>query len=119
MENLPKRSGPCRGITRVEARPTLVFVTVGTASRVSWLANDKVHSVLRDIWFEADRWETGVYVLMAELLFSSYDPVVRKRGSKARLYSTESGPTRPCTEGRRLAVSRRDFSVQRVALNQW
>src|ERR1700756_4723056 len=108
MEKFPKCSGPCRGVTRVEARPTLVFVTVGTASRVSWLANDKVHSVLRDIWFEADRWETGVYVLMAELLFSSYDPVVRKRGSKARLYSTESGPTRPCTEGRRLAVSRRD-----------
>jgi putative transposase len=66
MENLPKRSRPCRGITRVETRPTLVFVTVGTASRVSWLANDKVHSVLRDIWFEADRWQTGIYVLMPD-----------------------------------------------------
>ena len=66
MTYRPQRSRPCRGVTRIDARPTLVFVTVGTALRVPWLANDEVHSALRDIWFKADRWETGIYVIMPD-----------------------------------------------------
>jgi hypothetical protein len=66
MTNRPQRSRPCRGVTRVETRPTLVFVTVSTALRIPWLANEEVHSALRDIWFKADRWETGIYVIMPD-----------------------------------------------------
>jgi len=46
MDHL-QRSRPCRGVIRVDARPTLVFVTVGTASRIPWLANDEVQLVQR------------------------------------------------------------------------
>jgi putative transposase len=35
---------------------------------VPWLANDEVHAALRDIWLRADRWETGIYVLMPDHL---------------------------------------------------
>ena len=66
MFNRPQRSRPCRGVIRIDARPTLIFVTVGTASRIPWLANEEVHSALRDIWFKADRWETGTYVIMPD-----------------------------------------------------
>jgi putative transposase len=66
MFNRPQRSCPCRGVIRIDARPTLVFVTVSTASRIPWLANEEVHLALRDIWFKADRWETGTYVIMPD-----------------------------------------------------
>jgi REP-associated tyrosine transposase len=66
MSYRSQRSRPCRGVTKIDARPILVFVTVATALRVPWLANDEVHSVLRDIWFKADRWETGIYVIMPD-----------------------------------------------------
>jgi putative transposase len=42
------------------------FCDGGTALRVPWLANNEVHSALRDIWFKADRWETGIYVIMPD-----------------------------------------------------
>src|ERR1700751_1107960 len=66
MSYRSQRSRPCRGVTKIDARPILVFVTVGTALRVPWLANDEVRSALRDIWFKADRWETGIYVIMPD-----------------------------------------------------
>jgi len=66
MIHYPQRSRSSKGVIEVASRPTLVFVTVATASRVPWLANDEVHSTLRDIWREADRWETGYYVVMPD-----------------------------------------------------
>jgi len=68
MSQLPQRSRPCKGVIKVDERSTLVFVTVGTALRIPWLANPEVHSVLRDVWFRANRWETGIYVLMPDHL---------------------------------------------------
>jgi REP element-mobilizing transposase RayT len=48
--------------------PTIVFVTACTKDRRPWLANERVHAVLREVWRRADAWMTGRYVIMPDHL---------------------------------------------------
>ena len=65
-EKLPKRSHPAHGVFAEPSKPTIVFLTVCTQSRVPWLATDEVHALLRDVWTRASAWLVGRYVVMPD-----------------------------------------------------
>jgi|SRR5271165_964667 len=60
----PKRKHPPNGVLESETRPTIVFLTVCTAWRASWLANHAIHEALVSIWWSATYWKVGPYILM-------------------------------------------------------
>jgi REP-associated tyrosine transposase len=68
MEEYPQRSRPARSVIEVGRRPTLVFVTVRVSTGSRSLAEARVHSIIREVWFNADYWEIGIYVLMPDHL---------------------------------------------------
>ena len=57
---------PAHGILFVDGQPTIIFDTVCTKNRAKWLANESVHSLLREIWREATAWLVGKYVIMPD-----------------------------------------------------
>jgi len=65
---LSRRKRPAHGVRIPTFGPTIVFVTVCTADRAPWLADEGVHALLRDVWSEARAWLVGRYVLMPEHL---------------------------------------------------
>ncbi|HKI16645.1 MAG TPA: hypothetical protein VKA15_02140 [Isosphaeraceae bacterium] len=62
------RKNPAHGVHIDPARPTIVFVTVSTKSRLSWLASVENHVALRSVWEEATAWLVGRYVLTPDHL---------------------------------------------------
>jgi putative transposase len=64
----PQRTHPARGIIVDPELPTLIFLTVCTRDRVSWLANDRVHIDLLTAWRSSPEWAIGPYVLMPDHL---------------------------------------------------
>jgi putative transposase len=68
MPEYPQRSRPARGVVEVEQRPTVVFVTVRALAGSRSLADERVHSILKEVWRNADYWEVGTYVLMPDHL---------------------------------------------------
>jgi putative transposase len=65
---IPQRSRPARGVIEVGQRPTLVFVTVRASTGSRSLAETRAHSIIKEVWFKADYWEIGTYVLMPDHL---------------------------------------------------
>ncbi|MBM4067628.1 MAG: hypothetical protein FJ271_01600 [Planctomycetes bacterium] len=65
-EKLPDRKHPAHGILIVASQPTIIFDTVCTKNRGTWLANDSVHDLLRQVWFEASAWLMGRYIIMPD-----------------------------------------------------
>jgi putative transposase len=63
-----KRKHPQKGVLESEIRPTIVFLTVCTSGRTSWLADHIIHEVLKSIWRSATYWKVGTYVLMPDHL---------------------------------------------------
>jgi putative transposase len=61
-----RHSHPAHGVLHQPDRTTVVFVTVNTEGRKPWLANDRVHEILREVWEEACGWLVGPYMLMPE-----------------------------------------------------
>ena len=47
---------------------TIVFLTVCTHKRISWLATEKNHLLLREVWQKSKAWIVGRYVLMPDHL---------------------------------------------------
>jgi len=68
VTSLRVRKRPTHGVLVSLRHPTIVLVTVCTKNREPWLANEKVHRLLRDIWTEATGWLVGRYVLMPDHL---------------------------------------------------
>src|SRR5215831_15590523 len=68
MAEFLERSRPARGVLTDNAIQTVVFLTVCTRGRGRWLADDRVHALLRQIWSEADKSNVGPYVLMPDHL---------------------------------------------------
>ena len=84
--SFPKRKHPWQGVLESEDRPTIVFLTVCTAARTSWLADQPIHETLKSIWWKATYWKVGPYVLMPDhlhlfawpgILHAPFDPWVR------------------------------------------
>lgn len=65
---LPQRRKPASGVFIDRGRPTIVFLTVCTKSRLAWLTTEEVHAALRAGWARADAWLVGEYVLMPDHL---------------------------------------------------
>ena len=57
--SLPKRKHPPKGVLESDALPTIVFLTVCTEARRSWLADPSVHEILVSIWRTATYWKIG------------------------------------------------------------
>jgi putative transposase len=66
--SFPKRKHPQKGVLESEDLPTIVFLTVCTRDRASWLADPTVHAALISIWRSATFWKAGPYVLMPDHL---------------------------------------------------
>jgi putative transposase len=64
--DLPQRKHPAHGVLYVDCQPTIIFDTVCTKDRKPWLANQDVHSLLRDVWTDASAWLVGRYVIMPD-----------------------------------------------------
>jgi putative transposase len=98
--SLPKRKHPPKGVLESDALPTIVFLTVCTEARRSWLADPSVHEILVSIWRTATYWKIGPYVLMPNhlhlfawpgILPSDFDRWVRYW--KSRFSSTIGNPS--------------------------
>jgi REP element-mobilizing transposase RayT len=55
--------------------PVVVFLIVCTKDKKPILANDEVHTRLRESWLVADSWIVGRYVLMPDHLHLFCSPV--------------------------------------------
>jgi putative transposase len=60
----PGRKHPVRGVYISPGQPSIIFLTVCTKDRQSWLAQPTVHDALRKIWSQTDTWLVGDYLLM-------------------------------------------------------
>jgi putative transposase len=63
---LPTRKHPAHGVLHLTRQPTIIYDTICTRNRKPWLANDDVHSLLREVWTDATAWLMGRYVLMPD-----------------------------------------------------
>ncbi len=62
------RRKPAHGVWIAPNEPTIVFLTVVTRSRLAWLTAPDIHSILLEVWAQADAWLVGRYVLMPDHL---------------------------------------------------
>jgi putative transposase len=58
-------------------RPTIVFLTVCTQRRRPYLANERIHSMLVEVWRDAAAWRVGRYVLMPDHIHLFAGPASR------------------------------------------
>jgi putative transposase len=71
------RQHPAQGVHFYAGQPTIVFLTVCTKERKSWLADAAVHEPLRAAWSSAQAWLVGYYLLMPDhlhLFCAPHDP---------------------------------------------
>ena len=66
MEENPPigRRTPIHGVSSPTDKPTIIFLTVCTKARSTWLACEEAHQLLRTAWKSADHWIVGRYILM-------------------------------------------------------
>jgi putative transposase len=62
----PGRKHPGHGVLISPNQPTIVFLTVCTKNRSTWLANQNVCNALCKIWQTTDTWLVGDYILMPD-----------------------------------------------------
>ena len=63
------RKRPARGVRHQANQPTVVYDTLCTACRGSWLATPEMHDCLINIWLnDATSWLVGRYVIMPDHL---------------------------------------------------
>jgi REP element-mobilizing transposase RayT len=62
----PRKSLPHLASLSLFNRPIILFVTVCTANRRAFLANEAAHNLIRQSWSRADRWSVGRYVIMPD-----------------------------------------------------
>jgi|GEM_PF-5786734 len=62
------RRHPAAGVLRIPHEQTLVYLTVTTDHRRTWLAAEEPHRLLVDTWRAARGWLVGYYILMPDHL---------------------------------------------------
>ena len=65
IQNAGRRQ-PARGVHIRSAEPTIVFLTICTRGRQTWLTQECIHETLRIAWQAADAWFVGYYLLMPD-----------------------------------------------------
>ncbi len=64
--NLPNRKHPAHEVLIIPGQPLIVYLTVYTRNRQTWLATLEVHETLRSVWTKATGWLVGRYVIMPD-----------------------------------------------------
>jgi putative transposase len=64
----PKRKNPASGVHVQLGQSNIVLLTINTEKREPWLANERAHQLLHQIWSEATAWLVGDYLLMPDHL---------------------------------------------------
>ena len=67
-EVLVSRKRPVHGVYISPKNPTIVYATICYDKRVPWLATDRHHEILENVWQDASHWVVGRYVLMPDHL---------------------------------------------------
>ena len=62
----PGRKKPARGVHIRLGGPNVVWATLCTANRGTWLANDFVHQRLQGVWLAATKWLVSDYTIMPD-----------------------------------------------------
>ncbi len=62
------RKHPAHGVYVAPDKPTIVYATVCCKNRRPWLATDKHHEILLNVWQDTSHWVVGRYVLMPDHL---------------------------------------------------
>jgi len=62
----PGRKKAARGVHIRLSGPNVVWTTLCTANRESWLANEFVHSRLQQVWLAATKWLVSDYIVMPD-----------------------------------------------------
>lgn len=65
---LHERHRPAHGVQISLTEPVIVWLTVCTRNRQSWLNCDEAHERLVTVWRNADAWLVGRYMLMPDHL---------------------------------------------------
>jgi REP element-mobilizing transposase RayT len=76
MEKLGRQQPAHQELHERFNKPIVVFLTVCTNGKKPILANDDVHTLLRESWIEADSWIVGRYVLMPDHLHLFCSPAM-------------------------------------------
>lgn len=63
-----KRKHPAHGVFISATKPTIVFGTICCDKRLPWLATDRHHDLLLEIWDDISHWVVGRYILMPDHL---------------------------------------------------
>lgn len=74
QNELPKRQNPSSGVHVHLGKSNLVFLTISTDKRLSWLANETAHRLLVQVWSQATAWLVGDYLLMPDHLHAFCAP---------------------------------------------
>lgn len=70
----PIRHNPSPGVHIQLGNSNIVLLTITTAKRKPWLANNLAHEFLRNTWSEATAWLMGDYLLMPDHLHAFCAP---------------------------------------------
>jgi len=91
---LPSRRHPIHGVITDGHEPIIIFLTVCTKDRQSWLASPGVHDLLRDMWANASAWFVGRYVIMPDHihLFAAPNPTWEGKAPAAPMPYREGKP---------------------------
>jgi REP element-mobilizing transposase RayT len=57
---------PMHGVFEFPDRTTVVYLTICTSDHQSWLANEEMQALLRELWLDARAWLVGYYLLMPD-----------------------------------------------------
>lgn len=63
-DNHLRRKHPAHGVLFISGQPTIIFDTVCTKDHRPWLANEDVHTLLREVWYDSHAWLIGRYIIM-------------------------------------------------------
>lgn len=63
---LPDRKHPAHGVKISTDQPTIIFLTVCAKERKAWMADDRVHLLLRQVWVNATAWLAGRDIIMPD-----------------------------------------------------
>lgn len=66
---LESRTHPTHGVYIFPSKPTIIYVSICCENRKPWLATDKHHKILLDLWQDTSHWVAGRYVLMPDHLY--------------------------------------------------
>jgi REP element-mobilizing transposase RayT len=111
MEDIGRRRPVHQDLHEDFNKPVVVFLTVCTKGKKPILANDEIHTPLRESWCEAHSWIVGRYVLMPDHLHLFCSPATPQSAPLQQWVSCwKSHAARNWPKSENAPVWQRDFS---------